>query len=125
MRLLVDTSILIDHLRGDERAMTLLVGAVDAGAELWSSTVVRTEVLAGMRAGEERATLDLLDGFSWLDVTVEVADRAGQLARSFLRSHPGVDTADFLVAASAEILDARLVTLNVRHFPMLPVEAPY
>jgi len=81
---------------------------------------VRTEVQAGMRKGEERATTALLDALRWQDVTVEIADRAGELARRYLRSHSGVDTVDYLVAAAAEVLDAHLVTLNVRHFPMFP-----
>lgn len=44
MRLLVDTSVLVDHLRGDPRAVGVLVDAAGAGDELWSVTVVRTEV---------------------------------------------------------------------------------
>ncbi len=92
--------------------------AVRRGHEIWSTTVVRTEVLAGMRRGEEAATIGLLDRIRWLDVTVEVADRAGELARKYLRAYPGVDTVDYIIAASAEVLDAKLRTRNVKHFPM-------
>jgi hypothetical protein len=119
VRWLVDTSVLIDHLRGDRRAIALLTEGARAGCELWSSTVVRTEILAGMRAREETMTRALLDQLQWLDVTMPLADRAGALARRYLRSHPGVDTIDFLVAAAAEHLGAELKTLNVKHFPML------
>ena len=119
MRLLVDTSVLIDHLRGDPRAVQLLVEAVRAGHELHSVTVVRTEVLAGMRRGEEKATLSLLGALGWQEVTVAIADRAGEWARRFLRSHAGVDTVDYIVAAAAEQIGARLLTQNVRHFPMI------
>lgn len=118
MKRLVDTSVLIDHLRGRPKATALLVDAVRAGDELWSVTVVRTEILAGMRKGEEDATHALLDALHWQDVTPALADHAGQLARRYLRSHPGVDTVDYLIAAAAEQLDAQLETLNVKHFPM-------
>jgi predicted nucleic acid-binding protein len=48
------------------------------------------------------------------------------LARIYRRSHAGVDLADFLIAASAQELDARLVTRNGKHFPMIPdLEPPY
>ena len=124
MRLLVDTSVLIDHLRGDERAAELLLAAVRQGDELWSSTVVRTEIFAGMRRGEETDTLDLLDRLRWLEVTIEIADQAGELARKYLRTHPGVDTVDYLIAASTRLLDAELRTLNVKHFPMFPKLEP-
>jgi predicted nucleic acid-binding protein len=119
MRRLIDTSVLVDHLRGDERAVNLLLSYAAGGDELWSVTVVRTEVLAGMRRGEERATHRLLDQLRWQDVTRELADRAGALARSYVRSHSGIDTIDYLLAAATELLAAELVTLNVRHFPMI------
>ena len=121
----VDTSVLIDHLRGNEGARRLLSKAADTG-ELWSVTIVRTEILAGMRRGEERATNELLDTMKWQDVTVEVADCAGELARRFLKSHPGVDTVDFVIAAATQVLNGRLLTQNTKHFPMFPgLQRPY
>jgi predicted nucleic acid-binding protein len=122
--LLIDTSVLIDHLRGDERAVTRLRTAVRAGDELWSVTVVRTEVLAGVRSGEEAQVGRLLDQLRWLDVTVDLADEAGRLAARYLRSHSGVDTVDYLIAAAAQKLEAQLLTQNVRHFPMFPELQP-
>lgn len=126
MRLLVDTSVLIDHLRGKPEAVALLQQAVARGDELHSVVVVRTEILAGMRARERAATLTLFDALEWQPVTAELADRAGELARRYLRSHPGVDTVDYLVAAAAQLLGAELQTLNVKHYPMFPrLTAPY
>ena len=61
MRLVLDTSVLIDHLRGRPAAATELIpSAIARGDELWSSYVVRAELLAGMRAEEETATRDLM-----------------------------------------------------------------
>lgn len=119
MKLLLDTTVFIDVLRGLETAVTFLRDAVEQDQELWSVSVVRTEVLAGMRKGEEADTLALLDGVKWLDVTVELADDAGELARRYLRSHRGVDTVDYLLGAGALALGARMCTSNIRHFPML------
>lgn len=120
MRLVVDTAVLIDHLRGRQAAVDRLVRAVREGDELWSVSVVRTEVLIGMRPGESAATHQLLDQLRWLDVDAELADRAAEIARPYLRSHPGVDTVDYLLAAAVEALGAELLTMNTRHFPMLP-----
>jgi len=79
-----------------------------------------------MRAAERARTAILLETISWIEVSVSIADRAGELARTYRMSHPGVDLADFLIAASAEELRATLVTRNVRHFPMFPdLQAPY
>jgi predicted nucleic acid-binding protein len=120
MLLLVDTSVLIDHLRNDQRAATRLKVAVRSGDDLWSVTVVRTEILAGARSGEEGAIGELLDQLRWLDVNSQLADAAGRLAATYRRSYSGVDTVDYLVAAGAQELGAHLLTLNIKHFPMFP-----
>jgi predicted nucleic acid-binding protein len=122
----IDTSVLIDHLRGRASAVELLSQAVADGDELWSVTAVRTEILAGMRKTEEVATRRLLHALAWQTVSISLADQAGMLASRYLRSHPGVDTVDYLVAATALDLGADLWTCNVKHFPMFPdLERPY
>ncbi len=124
MRRLIDTAVLVDHLRGDPRAKDLLIGFARGGDELWSVVLVRTEILAGMRRGEERTTHRLLNGFKWQDITLDIADRAGDLARQYTKSHSGVDTVDYVLASAALVLGAELVTLNVKHFPMFPALRP-
>ena len=119
MRIVCDTSVLIDVLRGDERAITLLTGLADRD-ELWGVVVTRSELLSGMRSRERRPTYALLDSLRWREVDLELADRAGELARRYRRSHPGVELPDFLIAAGAELLGAMLLTLNVKQFPMFP-----
>ena len=124
MTILIDTSVLIDHLRGDEAAQRALANAAQQGERLASSVVSRVEVLAGMRPEEEPPTRRLLSALDWISVDDEIAERAGVLANRFLRSHPGVDPVDFIVAATAEIHDAILWTRNVKHFPMISDLAP-
>lgn len=124
MTILVDTSVLIDHLRGEDAARRALAGAVRGSHRLACSTVTKVEVLAGMRPVEEPATRRLLSVLEWLPVDDAVAERAGLLANHYLRSHPGVDPVDFIVAATAEVQDAALWTRNVKHFPMIPDLTP-
>ncbi len=125
MTSLIDTSILIDHLRGDERAAALLE-RVRASGGLHASVVTRLEVLAGMRPAEEVPTRSLLSTLVWHDVDAEVAEKAGALGRRWLRSHHGIDSAGLAIAATAIVLGAELLTLNVRHFPMFPnLRRPY
>lgn len=55
-----------------------------------------------------------------------MAEEAGALGRQWLPSHRGIDGADLAIAATAILLDAELLTLNVRHFPMFPeLRRPY
>jgi len=113
---LFDSTILIAHLRGIEPATRLLVDAVDGGA--LASVISRTEIEGGMRSGERSDVARLFDGLDLVPVTDAVARRAGAHLRAHRRSHPGIDVADYLIAASAEEAAATLVTLNVKHFPM-------
>ena len=127
MRLVLDTSVLIDHLRGRPRAAAEVIPlAIARGDELWSSYVVRAELLAGMRAAEEAATRELMRLITWVDVDESMSEAAGALGRRYLSSHPGIKVADLIVAALAQHLDAELKTTNVKHFPMFKgLRAPY
>lgn len=126
MTVVVDTSVLIDHLRGRDEARALLTAAVTSGERLVGSVLTRTEILAGVRHREGPVTRALLGVLDWVPVDDALADAAGALAQRFLASHPGVDTVDYVVAATVERLGARLWTRNVKHFPMVPgLAAPY
>lgn len=104
MTIVVDTSVLIDHLRGNEHAGAALQRALDE--RLVASVLTKVEVLAGMRPAEEWRTRRLLDMLEWIEVDADLADRAGMLANRYLRTHPGVDPVDYVIAATAERLDA-------------------
>jgi predicted nucleic acid-binding protein len=127
VRLILDTTVLIDHLRGRrEGATSLLSSAVSRGDELWSSLVVQAELLAGMRQDEEAATRRLIGAITWVEVDAAAAEDAGALGRRYLRSHPGIDIADLILAALAQRLGADLKTTNVKRFPMFEgLEPPY
>jgi len=62
----------------------------------------------------------------WIVVDERISQTAGELGRAWRSMHPGIDTADRLVAASAELAGAELATANVRHFPMFEgLKPPY
>lgn len=125
MTALVDTSVLIDYLRGHQGAGELL-DRERAAAPLRASEITRLEVLAGMRADEEQPTRLLLGVLQWHPVDADVAEKAGELGRAWLPGHRGIDGADLAIAATAMLLGARLLTMNVRHFPMFEgLRRPY
>lgn len=123
---LVDTSVAVDHLRGVTEATDLLVGLVELDEDVAASEIVRLELLSGARERELAALERFFATLRWVPVDTEIARVAGRLARRFRRSHIGIGSADYLIAASVLVLDAELLTMNVRHFPMLAgLTAPY
>ncbi len=123
---LVDTTVAIDHLRGEENAVDLLRSLIDEDEIVAASEVVRFELLAGVRDDEIEALKQFVSALSWINVDEGVARTAGSLAREHRNAYSGIDDVDYLIAASAIVLDAELLTTNVRHFPMLPgLRSPY
>lgn len=116
---LLDTSVAIDHLRGLPEAVELLNGLIETEEMILASEVVRFELLAGVRKGEVEALEHFFSALSWVPVGEEIARAAGELAQRHRRSHSGIDDADYLIAATALLLEADLLTTNVRHFPMV------
>lgn len=125
MSAFVDTSVLIDYLRGHQGAATVLE-THRAPGPLHASEITRLEVLAGMRTSEEDATRSLLSALVWHPVDTEVAERAGMLGRQWLPSYHTIDSADLAIAATAQITGLALLTTNVRHYPMFAgLRSPY
>lgn len=125
MSALVDTSVLVDYLRGHHGAAELLERERVAGP-LQASEITRLEILAGMRAAEEDETRALLSTLSWHPVDAAVAEQAGARGRRWLPGHHTIDSADLAIAATAISSGSRLLTRNVRHFTMFAdLELPY
>ena len=116
--IVLDTSVLIDVLRG--------VGAAVEFASSLDEPPACSEVLRGLRTQERRPAERLFATLRWVPVDEAVARRAGELGRTFRASHRAISTPDLIVAATAELSSARLATANVRDFPMFKaLRAPY
>lgn len=121
--ILVDSDVLIAHLRGVERARDWLLETAGR-QELAVSVLTITEVSGGMRSAERQAVWRLLASLTAEPVTYPIARRAGELMRQWQCSHTGIGTVDYLIAATALEKGLELATLNIRHFPMLPGLTP-
>jgi predicted nucleic acid-binding protein len=122
-RLLIDTDVLIDYLRGQVQAVAYVEGRAET---LLVSAITVAELFAGVREGKERTALSaFLSAFEVVAVDSVIAERGGLFRRDYGRSH-STGLADALIAATAEQEQAQLVTLNRKHFPMLSdVHVPY
>lgn len=117
MPFLLDSDILIDHLRGLYKAHTLLETLKAEKEALFISVISQMEIFAGIRSGEERFAIPFIRQFEALPVTESIAIGAGEFLKRFRKSH-GIDIPDALIAATAESAGATLVTRNAKHYPM-------
>ncbi|MGE5584745.1 MAG: type II toxin-antitoxin system VapC family toxin [Bacillota bacterium] len=127
----LDTCILVDHLRGYPEAREWLGNAVheSQALDLACSAITLAELIAGLprTSGQgQEAVEGLVSLMKVIPVGEDIARRAGAYVREWGASH-GVGVADALVAATATHLGVPLVTRDKRHFPMddLQVIVPY
>lgn len=123
MSAVLDTTVLIDVLRGAEDARRYLLGLEERPR---CSEVSRIEVWRGLRSGERAGAERLFASLIWQPLDESVSRRAGELGRRWRDSHPGIGLADLAIAATAQLTGLPLATHNVGHFPMLePLQPPY
>lgn len=123
---LLDTSILVDLLRGSASARRW-IDSLDA-TDRMISVVTAAELVAGCRNQREQRAVErelALYATAWLDESI--SQSALDLYRRFHLSH-GVGFLDCLIAATALKHGMRLASLNLKHFrafPGLQSERPY
>jgi predicted nucleic acid-binding protein len=118
MRLLLDTSVLIDVLRARKQRREFLAKIVREGHTLATTTLNIAELYAGMLQAEEPATQALLEGMNCFELSASVGRIAGKLKREWARKGRTLALADTIVAASAIEFGCSLLTDNRRDFPM-------
>lgn len=124
--ILLDTNILIEQVRGNESARSWLSEARRQSGRLVTSALCVTELKGGMRSPERRVIDRLLGLVDIVPVDEAIAHRAGELMRTYRRSHQGIGIADYVIAATALIHGYELATLNIRDFPMFEdLEPPF
>jgi predicted nucleic acid-binding protein len=126
MKYLIDTDIIIDHLRGAERARAFLKQIKSEKAEILYSVITKAELYAGVRSKEEGNMAALLGSMKDVGIDGKIAAAAGRYKNRYHASH-GLLLPDALIAASAKHMGAVLVTLNKKHYPMkdITIKIPY
>jgi predicted nucleic acid-binding protein len=125
-RCVIDSDILIDHLRGYSAALEFIDALPADKGQACFSVISEAEIYANVRPGEESAIEALFDSLNRVAVSGEIARKAGEYRAQYGRSH-GLTLPDALIAATAFVIAAELFTRNVRHYPMTDVRiiAPY
>ena len=114
-KVVLDTDVLIDLLRGRATAQALLLRVTEHAIPCCSVISV-AEIHAGMRLQERARTATLLDSLVLLDVTRPIAEMAGHFKQRERARR--LELADCLIAATAVTESAALATGNTRHYPI-------
>jgi predicted nucleic acid-binding protein len=114
--ILLDTDVLVDFFRGYSKAVTFVN---TYSPRIILSSIVVAELYAGMKGNAEQTVLEsFVTLFRIVPVTAEIAKAGGLYKRDYGKSH-GVGLADAILAATSEIENAVLKTLNIKHYPMI------
>jgi predicted nucleic acid-binding protein len=122
MKLLLDTSILIDVLRHRNLRSEWLTELVRGRHTLSTTTLNIAEVYAGMRPAEEARTETLFSGLELYELSGTSARLAGRLKNTWARRGHTLTLADTIVAAIAIERGCALLTDNGKDFPMPEVQ---
>jgi hypothetical protein len=115
---LLDTSVLIAHLRGSAEVTRRLIGMQGGGDMACTCGVIALEVERGARAAEIPRIRRLLDSLVELPVSVSAGLVAGRWQAAYGKRGVRLGDADVLIAGAAHAAGAVVATANVRHFPM-------
>ena len=115
---LLDTTVLIDLLRGRPGTLRRLRALRDAGDSLHACAVNVEEIVRGLRGRDDAGARRLFSGLQIVPLGVAEGWRAGEWRRTFASRGRTLSQADCLVAAAAFSLGGRLATGNPKDFPM-------
>ena len=118
MRILLDTSVLIDVLRCRHGRRELLAELTRGGHTLATTGLNIAELYAGMRPEEEARTENFLDALECYELTAAAGRLAGSLKNKYARKGRTLTLADTIVAAIAMERRCTLMTDNRKDFPM-------
>lgn len=123
-RLLLDSTVLIDALRGRAAADSLR-RARRNGDEPWVCAISVEEIWRGLREEEVAAAASLFRGLRCAPLGVSEGVRAGTWRREFASRGVTLHQADCLIASAAVGMGAVLATGNPKDFPMSEVEVAH
>jgi tRNA(fMet)-specific endonuclease VapC len=120
-RVIVDTDILIDLLRGKAEAQALIAKLENKGYFLSTTAVNEFELYIGVHKSKQKkegllATKNLFAKLSIFPLTRRSAQKAGNIYADLEAKGQSIGISDALIAAIALTKDCDLLTRNTTHF---------
>jgi predicted nucleic acid-binding protein len=121
VRLLLDSAFVIDVLQGAPEASRRQRLIFELGDEPFANEIVVCEVRAGLSAEDVGQLETFLEPVEFVQPGPEAAMQAGAWRQDARRRGRHLSLADALIAATAEAIDAAVLTRNVKDFALTPV----
>lgn len=122
----IDSNIFVDHLRSYLPSVEFFHSLPSSGEKALFSAITETELIAGKSCNNAEVrtiVLNMLNSFAKIEVDNRIALQAGDISRLY-----NTDLPDSIIAATALIHKAELLTRNVSDFKNikgLKVKSPY
>lgn len=114
--LLIDTSIIIDHLRKKNKNESRLYHIVGRFT-LFVSAITVFELFAGAINDQKKQDIShVLEYVKIIPFTRVTAQKSGEIYLSLWKENQLIETKDLFIAATALSHDMALMTLNLKHF---------
>jgi predicted nucleic acid-binding protein len=120
-RFVLDTTFLIDHMRGVTEAVQRFHEMNESGDESVVTDIIVAELWSGRRPGSEDAIDRFLRYIEYVHLGPETARVAGLWRAEAREAGRTLGVLDALIAATALHLGAAVLTRNVRDFALTPV----
>jgi predicted nucleic acid-binding protein len=120
-RYLLDSTFLIDHLRGDQAARQRFRRLFEDGDEPVVNEIVVCEVATGTPKHPDPDLAALLEPIEFIQPGLQASVLAGQWRAAARLQGRQLSLADALIAVAADVAGATVLTHNVRDFAHLPV----
>ena len=115
--LLLDTDVVIWMLRNYKPLITKLSTIYPSESRVLS-TVTIAEIYQNILPTEFSDTEEFINQHEIIVVSIEIAKTAGLYWNQYHRRLKNLGIIDCIIAATAKIHQAKLITLNAKHFPM-------
>lgn len=119
---LLDTTVLIEHLRGQQKVTDMIIRLARQGNELGVCCINIAELYAGLSDKERTKAEKLTDSLNYYETSKDIAKMAGCYRFDFVRKGITLTTSDTIVAAIAISYGAILITANIKDYPMKEIE---
>ncbi|NCO54834.1 MAG: twitching motility protein PilT [Bacteroidetes bacterium CG02_land_8_20_14_3_00_31_25] len=119
-KMVVDTSIFIEHLRAKDKTKTTLF-SIPENQKILISAITLFELFIGATTAEKWNDIQkLTNGIEIIPLSPEIAEESAKIFQELKIKNQVIEFRDIFIAATAIICKLPIKTLNTKHFIRIP-----